>query len=225
MKWITHNTMITLRPFSPTDRDGLFRIAADTAFFGEPIEIYLEDRNIFLDLFYRYYTDFEPHHAWVAEANGNVVGFLTGCTDTLKQQQTTRQVLTPQFFAKFLRGKYHPGPKTWRYWKNLRRSTRKKEFAEADLNVYPAHLHINVDKEWRGCGIGRRLIQVFLDQLTHEKIPGVHLGTTSENEAACKLYQAMGFKLVDARVSSLWAEYIDHPVENRAYGLLIPHPK
>ena len=35
----------------------------------------MEDRNVFLDAFYAYYTDLEPEHAWVACADAAVVGF------------------------------------------------------------------------------------------------------------------------------------------------------
>jgi len=53
-------------------------------------------------------------------------------------------------------------------------------------------LHINVDKKWRGNGIGIRLMKVYLDQLTYLKVSGVHLGTSSENLAACQLYEKLG---------------------------------
>jgi hypothetical protein len=54
---------LLIRPYQPKDRESVFRIAADTAFFGAPIEAYMEDRNVFLDAFYAYYTDLEPEHA------------------------------------------------------------------------------------------------------------------------------------------------------------------
>jgi hypothetical protein len=57
---------LLIRPYQPKDRESVFRIAADTAFFGAPIEAYMEDRNVFLDAFYAYYIDLEPEHAWVA---------------------------------------------------------------------------------------------------------------------------------------------------------------
>lgn len=223
MKWIANNTVVTIRPFMPADQEALFKIAADTAFFGKPIEAYLDDRFIFLDLFYRYYTDLEPEHCWVAEANQEVVGFITGCTDSVSQQNKIKQIIVPQFLARLLRGKYRFGSKTWHYARRLWHAKRKKEFAYANPIKYPAHLHINIDHQWRGYGIGRRLIQIYLDQLIYENIPGVHLGTTSENKAACKLYERMGFQLLDARPSSQWRKLIDHPVENRTYGLLLPN--
>jgi hypothetical protein len=62
-------------PIQSKDRESVFRIGADTTFFGDPIEAYLEDRNAFLDAFYAYYSDLEPEHTWVACADEAVVVF------------------------------------------------------------------------------------------------------------------------------------------------------
>lgn len=222
MRLIAKNTIITIRPFQINDRSALFKIAADSSFFGEPIEHYFEDRNIFLDMLYRYYTDHEPEHAWIAEADQQVVGFLTGCFDTKAKQALSKRKILPQFLSKFIRGKYKPGKKAWQYAIRLGLAKLRKERPKIDLAVYPAHLHINLDKDWRGYGIGQRLIQAYLDQLIYHQIPGVHLSTTSEHKAACKLYERMGFVLLDKRKSSLWRGFIDHRVENRIYGLKLP---
>lgn len=220
MKWIANNTVITIRPFTPADRESLFKIAADTAFFGDPIEIYLEDRKIFLDLFYRYYTDFEPEHAWIAEANQQVVGFLTGGTDSAKQKEMFTQQLLPQFLALFLRGHYKTGKKSWIYLWNLFKANRKKKDVVIDPQKYPAHLHINVDQNWRSYGIGRKLMRTYFDQLIEENIPGVYLETTSENKTACQLYERLGFRLLGTSPADHWKKLVDHPVENRTYGLI-----
>ena len=109
-----------VRPFQPADRHSLLTIGSDTAFFGAPIERYLNDRHTFEDCFYTYYTDYEPHHAWIAmlsnsENQEQVAGFLTGCTDSQRQKQVMRQKILPGAVLKWLRGGYRTGSKTWRY--------------------------------------------------------------------------------------------------------------
>jgi hypothetical protein len=78
---------IIIRSYQSSDRQAVFRIGGDTAFFGAHIEAYMEDRNIFLDAFYAYYVDLEPDHTRVACSDGEVVGFLTGCVDTRQYHQ------------------------------------------------------------------------------------------------------------------------------------------
>ncbi len=224
MRWIGQTNVLSIRPYRSEDREGLFKIAADTAFFGEPIEIYLEDRKIFLDAFYAYYTDYEPEHSWVATANDEVVGFLTGCVDTAKKDQIVNKHINPRVLLRLLTGYYQVGPKSRRYLWRMWKSRRKHLFPSVNLEAYPAHLHINVSEKWRGYGIGIRLMKVYLDQLSYLKVPGVHLGTSSENLGACHLYEKLGFRLIEEKPSIMWEGIVDHSVYNRAYALkLIAH--
>jgi ribosomal protein S18 acetylase RimI-like enzyme len=219
MRWIGQTNVLSIRPYRSEDREGLFKIAADTAFFGEPIEIYMEDRRIFLDAFYAYYTDYEPEHAWVATANDEVVGFLTGCVDSAKKDKIVNRHINPRVIFRLLTGYYQIGSKARRYLWRMWKSQRKHLFPSVNLGEYPAHLHINVSEKWRGYGIGVRLMKVYLDQLSYLKVPGVHLGTSSENQVACQLYEKLGFQLMEEKAAIMWEGIVDHPVYNRAYAL------
>ena len=211
-----------VRPYQLADREAVLRIAADTAFFGEPIEAYFDDRRLFCDAFYSYYTDFEPEHGWVAAEAGSagaVVGFLMGSTNTPRQNRTFSQKILPRVILNCLAGRYRFGLHTARYVSGVVRAWLGGEFARADLSIYPAHLHINLSVEWRRYGLGRRLIEVYLEQLRNSCLPGVHLKTTSLNEAACTLYEKMGFTLLDSRLTHLWGHLYRRPVYNLCYGL------
>jgi len=208
-----------VRPYHSRDYDDLRRIAADTAFFGEPIEAYFEDRNLFLDAFYAYYTDFEPEHAWVACANGVVVGFLVGCVYPQRYHRALRQKIIPRVLMGLIRGKYRLGPKSLRYLAGVLGALVRGEIPGADEREYPAHLHINIEAGWRGYGLGRKLIETYLEQLRRLGVRGVYLQTTNLNEAACHLYEKLGFRLLAAHQTRMWDWLLDQPVENRCYGL------
>jgi ribosomal protein S18 acetylase RimI-like enzyme len=212
-------TEIVVRPYQCEDRAALHRIAADTAFFGEPVEREMDDRRLLLDFLYVYYTDYEPEHVWVACAGDEVVGFLTGCTDTARKDRIFNRRILPRVVGRVLTGHYHSGRRTWRYLRGFLGAGLRGENPPVDLERYPAHLHINVDAAWRGHGLGRRLMQAYLEQLQSLGIPGVHLGTTSYNRAACSLYEKMGFRLLAARPTRMWAHLLQEPVELRVYGL------
>jgi GNAT superfamily N-acetyltransferase len=210
---------LIVRPYQLMDRESVFRIGADTAFFGAPIEAYMEDRNVFLDAFYAYYTDFEPEHAWVACAGADVIGFLTGCIDSRSHGRKYRRFILPVLIGKLLRGKYRFGKRSFGYITGMLGGVLRGELTHADLDLYPAYLHINVDSAWRGHGLGQRLMEAYLRQLSELNVKGVFLDTTSLNEAACRLYEKMGFSLLEARPDWFWANWFGHPVENRCYGL------
>jgi ribosomal protein S18 acetylase RimI-like enzyme len=208
-----------IRPFQQADAEAVLRIGADTAFFGEPVEAYLDDRRLFCDAFYHYYTKYEAEYGWVADVEDQVVGFLMGCVDTRAQHRRWLRLIFPKLTISSLTGRYHLRARTWRYAFSLLRGALEDEYPSVDLEVYPAHLHINMEASWRGRGLGRKLIEAYLVQLHRLNIPGVHLMTTSENNTACILYEHIGFKLLSARKTRSWAKLIPHPIENRCYGL------
>jgi ribosomal protein S18 acetylase RimI-like enzyme len=210
---------LLIRHYQPADRQVVFRIGADTAFFGAPIEAYLEDRNVFLDAFYAAYTDLEPEHAWVSCADGEVVGFLAGCTDTRRHNRQILRVIIPRLAGNVLRGRYHFGKRSLKYFSGMLTGMLRGELTHVNLDTYPAHLHINVAAAWRGHNLGQRLMEAWLGQLHGLGIPGVYLNTTSLNEAACRLYEKLGFRLLDSRLDRFWAKWFGRPVDNRCYGL------
>lgn len=210
---------LIVRSYQSADRQALFQIAGDTAFFGDPVEAFLDDRKLFFDTFYRYYVDYEPEYAWVACTDGQVVGFLTGCVDTITQRKRLITRILPSVVWRALQGGYQLQRKSWCYVRALVLSTLRSEQTHVDLRVYPAHLHLNIAASMRGYGLGKRLMKAYLGQLAELHVPGVHLSTTSMNETACRLYEKTGFQLLDAHPTQVWSHLLDQPVENRSYGL------
>ena len=214
----------SIRPYRTEDREILYRIAADTAFLGEPVEALLEDRRLFCDAFYRYYVDFEPEHIWVECAGSQVVGFLAGCLDTKARNRIVALRLLPWTVWRILDGKYYFGSRTRRYALELACEALSGKVPRTDLRTFPAHFHVNIAPEWRGQGLGRSLLTTYLVFLRRAGLPGVHLETTSRNVAACRLYESLGFRLLDERLSSLWTHFIGDPVFNRRYALKLSAP-
>ncbi len=208
-----------IRPLQTMDRLSVFQIAADTAFFGKPLEYFFEDRSLYCDAFCAYYVDFESQHAWVAEKDQQVVGYLFGCVDTQGMNATITRSILPRLISKLCRGEYHLGKKSALYLWRLGKALLKKEIPTADLSRFPAHLHVNVAASQRGRGIGEALLDCYLHQLRREQVVGVHLKTTSENKAACYLYEKIGFVLVEARRTDLWQPWLGREIESRCYAM------
>jgi len=213
--------MTIIRPYQPVDRQRVFEIAADTAFFGDKVENFMEDRSFFCDAFCAYYTDYEPHHAWVAEENGTVVGYLLGCVDTHQQSKVIQKYILPSLIHKFLLGGYKIGRLTLHYGYGLLLARIRHQSVHADVVLYPAHFHLNIAQENRRGGLGRGLLEVFLRQIIQEGVTGVHLKTTSENKAACALYEKLNFQIIDRKITSTWRYWLNRDIENRCYGLIL----
>lgn len=67
-------------------------------------------------------------------------------------------------------------------------------FAEFALLTarYPAHLHVNLDVQARGAGVGSLLVQAFCEQVAEAGLPGVHV-VTGQGARNAGFYHRLGF--------------------------------
>ena len=64
----------------------------------------------------------------------------------------------------------------------------------AELDDYPAHLHIDLLPEAQGAGWGRALMEGLQDALRAGGSPGVHLGVSARNQRALGFYRHLGYE-------------------------------
>ncbi|MBI3616014.1 MAG: hypothetical protein HY211_05810 [Candidatus Omnitrophica bacterium] len=170
-----------IRSYDPKDRAAVRRISCETALYGNPIDPLFEDRELVADLLVRYYTQFEPESLWVAEAQGQVIGYLTGCRDSRRYERLFRCRILPLLLVGFLtRGHWHHGRTLHlllRIWRSERRWSGARRSACAG---YPAHCHLNLDREFRQAGTGSGLLKAFLNQLQSLHVPGIHIVTATD---------------------------------------------
>jgi ribosomal protein S18 acetylase RimI-like enzyme len=207
-----------VRRYRPGDRAAVLQIAADTGFFGAPVEAFLDDRRLMQEIFVVYYVDREPEHLWVADQDGAVVGYVCGSVGdrsaTLAQARVSAVAV-----LKLLALRCRIGPVTRRYFRCLAGAVLRGEYPHPDLSDYPAHLHINLAEAARGLGLGKRLMNACLDQMTRLGVPGIHLKTTSLNTAAVRMYEKMGFVMLAQRRTRLWESWLPGTeVINLVYG-------
>lgn len=137
-------------PRSEADWAAMREICCQTA--ARPIPP--AERDAFGRLWLDPYERWAPEWAYVARAEGRVVGYLTGCRSSLA------------FFAKSL--VLGPRPK-------LGNNLRFPAALLARLALrYPAHLHVNVRESHRG-GTGRALVSRFESDVAGAGAGGVHL--------------------------------------------------
>ncbi len=61
---------------------------------------------------------------------------------------------------------------------------------------YPAHLHVDILKEYCGQGYGAALMNTLFDHLRENGVPGVQLLVDADNQRAVKFYLKIGFKIL-----------------------------
>jgi ribosomal protein S18 acetylase RimI-like enzyme len=183
-----------IRPYQPRDRASVRQICCDTADAGQPAERFFPDREVMGDLLTNYYTEYEPESVFVADNNGEVVGYITGCVDTSRFVRRMAWRIVPVVFVKALfRGTlWHP--QTIRFVRpNLSMWLKGGVGKETKLDDYPAHLHVNVRNGFRGQRLGQQLVERFCSRARDAGAPGVHAGVSAENDPACRFFKGLGF--------------------------------
>jgi len=146
---------------------------------GQPVS--MARRDFFPRMWIDPYTKFHPNWTYVAEVKSAVVAYLTGCPDTARFSRNKLFYCTLPLLMETFLPRYRMNPDSRRFFRQalgLEKNAEECFTRDIQLEVkrkYPAHLHINVDADFRGQGVGRRLIETYTCDLRANGIPGVHL--------------------------------------------------
>lgn len=172
-----------------------------------------QDRDLFAELFTRPYVDYESEWILVAEVHGKVVGYLLGSVrkhfDLLLMRSGLRT--TAKILLRLLGGHYagHPRSRQFIRWL-LASGYREQPKHPADA----AHLHIQLERDFRGRGVGRRLWEEYEQELRAVGIKRCYGTFYSCRRRRPELaYSRYGFKVYDRRQTTIFQPEISDPVE------------
>ncbi len=186
---------IVIRQFTKNDREDIRRINCDTAFLEADRKLFFDDDEILADVLTLYYTDYEPQSCFVAIEEDKVIGYIIGAKDVRRMRITFNKRILPQTIGKALRKGFFLRANNLKFFLHVAVSFFKGEFFAPDFSrKYPATLHINIDKNFRGRKIGEKLIEHYLNYLKKQGVQGIHFGTMSEG--AKKFFIKLGFSIL-----------------------------
>lgn len=193
-----------IRPYRPADRDDVFEICLRTAAAGGDATGVYSDDALMPEVFALPYVEYAPELAFVVDdpstgsghrgSGERVLGYVIGVADTRAFVEWWKREWGPGFRQR------HPAPRP--------PTGRDPGFTEAQLlaaggdpdrlliaevDEYPAHLHIDLLPELQGRGFGRRLIDTLRHALAERGVAAVHLGMDAANTNARAFYDRLGF--------------------------------
>lgn len=166
-----------IRKYELRDRSSVREICRRTAFRNRGSDAVFEDRELFADYWTRYYTDFEPGSAFVAERNGKVVAYLLGALDSRRFIRIMAWRIVPvialRLAWRFSIGRYRQ-PRSRRFLRWL--VTRSwREAPRVPIRRFPAHFHVDILPEHYHQGLLSRLAFEFLDYAQQRGCSRLHL--------------------------------------------------
>jgi hypothetical protein len=205
---------VRVRPARPEDRERIRAICQRSVLRGYPTERIFEDVEIVSRLFADYYLDHEPESCFVAEVDGEVVGYALACKDTRRYLRTMIWRILPRVLGRIVRAvvlRRYRHPETYRtLWWVLTRAWR--EIPSVSVKAYPGHVHVNVDPAFTEeklalLKIGMRLGHAVMAHLREAGVRGIQ-GAIAEEEGDERLthfYQRFyGARIAAIRRFSLW---------------------
>jgi GNAT superfamily N-acetyltransferase len=201
-----------VRPYTPRDREAVRRICCETGYSGEPIDPVFGDRDVFADFFTRYYTDFEPESAWVAEVGGEVVGYLIGCCrfryHAWVEKFLLLVVIAPKAVWRFCTGRYNQASRKFLFW-----SCGKATGETPSAPKRSAHFHFNILSAYRNTGIGYKLFFTFYKQLQVRGVAQVYGQIqTFDDRRAIRIFERYGFTEFDRKELTKFKDFQEKKV-------------
>jgi len=208
---------VIIRPYSQGDRDSVRGLAYDTAFMGDSADIFFNDRQLLEDFLTVSFIDYEPGSCFIAESKRKVVGYLMGLKNTSSLSRVYRFQTAFKLLFKSITHNIIFRRKSAQFLFYCLISFMKGEFHSPDFSQeYPATLHINLAEGFRNQGIGRNLVNVYLEYLVKEKVKGVRLATLSEK--AARFYEQLGFIILYKRKRTYFRNILHRDVICYIYG-------
>ena len=177
-----------IRPYQPADYDAVSRICTLTAERGgDATGLYVSD-ELMPDIFVRPYVTLQPDLAFVVD-DGEVGGYIVGTADTRDFVSRFTSEWLPGFAEKY----EHTEPVVSKGDLIRHLGFWPERMLIAEVDEYPAHLHIDLLPRLQGAGWGRQLIDTLATALRARGVPGLHLSMDAANTDARAFYDRIGF--------------------------------
>ena len=184
--------IMTIRAYHPSDLVAMYRICLKTADSGKDATGKYRDPDLVGHFYAAPYAVNEPDLCFVFCCSGEPCGYIIGTRDSARFYEICESKWFP-----VLRERYPlPDIEDRSQDAHIIRLIHKGHSPNDDLRLYPAHLHIDILPVGQGHGMGRILMDTFLDRLRALKVPAVHLQVGKANPGAIKFYERMEFQVI-----------------------------
>jgi len=172
---------LQVRRYRPEDAEAVRRISCETALYGQSMDALFQGRPLISEALIGYYSEFEPEALFVAESQGRVIGYLTGCLDSRRFEAFfARHILLRLLWISLREGYWHR-PAFWKIaGAAVSAAGRWSKIRDEVLARYPAHCHLNLDAAFRQAGTGSTLLEVFFHYMAEHKVRGIHIVSATE---------------------------------------------
>ena len=194
----------SIRSYKSADTSVVYEICLKTGNSGQDATHLFSDPLVLGHIYVGPYMEFEPQSVFILEDDQGPCGYIMGVLDSQTYYQWMHSEWLPKIRVNYK--KPTGNPNTWDETEKIT-DLLFHPVAQRLLPDYPAHLHIDLLSRAQGKGQGKLLMDRFIDYLKYNKIPGLHLELSSNNDRAFNFYRKYGIEELDRDNESIIMGY------------------
>jgi len=183
---------LEIRKYHPSDIISLYKICLLTSNKGKDIELFKDEPDLLGHLFVGPYVSYEPDLCFVLTNNYEPCGYILGTKNSENFYYQCEKEWFPLLRKRYLLPEQSDTSRVALLKRVLHKGHKQRE----NYDLYPAHLHIDILPIAQGKGMGKKLMDEFLNELKSQKVPGLHLEVGKANENAIQFYKHYGFEVL-----------------------------
>lgn len=208
---------ILFRNFKPDgdDERQMRELVFDNAFLGQPFGEICPCKEWFCDVVLSPYIKHQPEniHVAVHKPSGRLIGYLTGSTggqqfEKVQYSWVRKQVISLAVSLTM----------PWSIFDQASRAFAAHVIfkGESERPSHPqsgVHWHFQVDKDFRGQGVGTKLLQRFENSAIQADFGLVWAEVMAYEQKPREYFEERGWSIYDAKPTMIFGDHVDFPVE------------
>jgi ribosomal protein S18 acetylase RimI-like enzyme len=208
---------ILLRNFQPggDDEEQMRDLVFDNAFLGRPFDAICPCKQWFGDVVLTPYIDYEPENIHVAihQPSGRLIGYLTGSLggqrfEKLQYQWVRKQVISLAVSLTMPWTLFEQSSRAFAAHVIFKGESERPNHPETGV-----HWHYQVDREFRGQGIGTKLLRRFTRDVIAHDFDRIWAEVMAYDEKPRAYFESRGWSIYDSRPTAIFGDHVDFPVE------------
>ncbi len=191
----------SIRSYKSADTSAAYEICLKTGNSGQDATHLFSDPLVLGHIYVGPYMEFEPQSVFILEDDQGPCGYIMGVLDSQKYYQWMHSEWLPKIRVDYK--KPTGDPDTWNKTEKITNLLFQPE-SQRLFPGFPAHLHIDLLSRAQGKGQGKLMMDHFIDYIRKNKIPGVHLELSVNNDRAFGFYCKYGLQELDRNNESIF---------------------
>jgi len=191
----------SIRSYKSADTSAAYEICLKTGNSGQDATHLFSDPLVLGHIYVGPYMEFEPQSVFILEDDQGPCGYIIGVLDSQTYYQWMHSEWLPKIRVDYK--KPTGDPDTWNKTEKITNLLFQPE-SQRLFPGFPAHLHIDLLSRAQGKGQGKLMMDHFIDYIRKNKIPGVHLELSVNNDRAFGFYCKYGLQELDRNNESIF---------------------